>query len=340
MFNTDSTKVRAARCGIFLALLLAGSAEQTHAAVYYDDFASSANASWWSDSLGSGPGRVVRNPRTLRGKLAYEVVTEDFDFSYLLFKEARPSVSEAWNLSVDVTLPSGADTFVRDGDVIVSEVTVRPLGDPGDNELNLFFLRIAPGGNRVNRAGIFYRKGGELVELSDDIVAVDEQSIEVKLSWDPVVQQLVASFSGPEGRFELGRFDLNASQFDWGLGTDDRFEFKLGFLAIKESSFGRNIAMAVLNNRTMTYDNFRLEIQEVKEPEPFVSNARFHPADLDFDWSISITEVTSYGGAWKNGEPWNGQLIGIDYVTNAGRIWQGGGRYSDHGGAEPAAWSN
>ena len=61
-----------------------------------------------------------------------------------------------------------------------------------------------------------------------------------------------------------------------------------------------------------------------------LSSGGFHPADLDEDWSISGTEFTAYGDAWRRGEPWSVQPSPIPavFVSLAGAIWRTGEAYS------------
>lgn len=328
--------------GSLVAAMLLAAPWEGRAEVYEDDFNSSANAGWWSGDRGFGDGRIVRNPTTLRGQLAYEVTTSDFDLSYRTFEQAQPPADEAWSLSVDVTLPTGADAFIHQDDLVTTEITIRPEGDTGDNELNFWFSRLAFSRGYANSAAVFYRKDDESVDLDDNIATVDDRTIEVQLAWEPDRNLLTAAFASRDGTFELGRFDLSRAQFDWGMRPDDRFEIDLGFVAFKVSSVGQSIAMALLNNRTMSYDNFRLDVEEPSDvlPPEEVSTDRYHPADRDQDWVISINEATGFGGAWKNGRAWDGQPVLIDFVTKAGQIWKSGGNYIDLGGQLPAAWSN
>ncbi len=64
-----------------------------------------------------------------------------------------------------------------------------------------------------------------------------------------------------------------------------------------------------------------------------------HPADRDpADDSISATELTAYGAAWKNGGTWplGPNPIPVDYVTRAGALWREGERYRFDPSAGPA----
>jgi hypothetical protein len=71
-----------------------------------------------------------------------------------------------------------------------------------------------------------------------------------------------------------------------------------------------------------------------------------HPADdAPFDYTISITEVTAYGLAWKTGKPWTSAPtnIPVDYVTRAGALWKGGEAYTLNMGVSASAplwWVN
>ena len=54
-----------------------------------------------------------------------------------------------------------------------------------------------------------------------------------------------------------------------------------------------------------------------------------HPADTNQDFRLTITEVTSYGSAWLQGEIWpmEPNPIPITYVTTAGTLWIQGEHY-------------
>ena len=64
-----------------------------------------------------------------------------------------------------------------------------------------------------------------------------------------------------------------------------------------------------------------------------------HPADRDpADDSLSATELTAYGAAWKKGGTWplGPNPIPVDYVTRAGALWRDGERYRFDPSAGPA----
>ena len=64
-----------------------------------------------------------------------------------------------------------------------------------------------------------------------------------------------------------------------------------------------------------------------------------HPADRDpADDSISATELTAYGAAWKAGGTWplGPNPIPMDYVTRAGALWREGEQYRFDPAAGPA----
>ena len=66
-----------------------------------------------------------------------------------------------------------------------------------------------------------------------------------------------------------------------------------------------------------------------------------HPADSNSNFSISISEITAYGAAWKNGNVWPTppNPIPIGYVTNAGLIWKTGEiYYYDKNLTPPQCW--
>ncbi len=68
-----------------------------------------------------------------------------------------------------------------------------------------------------------------------------------------------------------------------------------------------------------------------------ISPGSFHPADLDTDWRIEAVEFTSYGAAWRNGDPWPYGPVPIpaDFVTVAGLIWKAGELYHYDATATP-----
>lgn len=67
-----------------------------------------------------------------------------------------------------------------------------------------------------------------------------------------------------------------------------------------------------------------------------------HPADLNGDQQLSITEVTAYGAAWMRGAPWTlpPNPIPVDYVTRAGFLWRDGEAYrmDPSAGSAPLWW--
>ena len=70
-----------------------------------------------------------------------------------------------------------------------------------------------------------------------------------------------------------------------------------------------------------------------------------HPADRDpANWSLSLSEITAYGAAWKRGDLWpiGPNPIPIDYVTRAGALWRGGEGYAQNlmAGPAPLWWVN
>lgn len=73
------------------------------------------------------------------------------------------------------------------------------------------------------------------------------------------------------------------------------------------------------------------------------SNDR-HPADQSEPFmSMSISEVTGYGAAWKKGNEWpvGPNPIPIGYLTRAGLLWKSGEAYTRAAGVElPLAWQS
>jgi len=66
-----------------------------------------------------------------------------------------------------------------------------------------------------------------------------------------------------------------------------------------------------------------------------------HPADMNNDWEISTTEVSSYALAWTKGQSWSREPADIPvlYVSRAAMIWVNGGYYDyDPGKSEPSCW--
>ena len=70
------------------------------------------------------------------------------------------------------------------------------------------------------------------------------------------------------------------------------------------------------------------------------NNTLFHPADLNHDWVISLTEYTNYANAWKNSQAWSvaPAKIPADYVTRAGYLQNLGGTYHNDGAGAPLCW--
>lgn len=60
-----------------------------------------------------------------------------------------------------------------------------------------------------------------------------------------------------------------------------------------------------------------------------VAPGSYHPADLDSDWELEGSELTSYAAAWRAGDPWTREPnpVPADYVTNAGVLWRSGETY-------------
>ena len=70
------------------------------------------------------------------------------------------------------------------------------------------------------------------------------------------------------------------------------------------------------------------------------NNTLFHPADLNHDWVISLTEYTDYANAWKNSQAWSvaPAQIPADYVSRAGYLQNLGGTYHNDGAGAPLCW--
>ncbi len=76
-----------------------------------------------------------------------------------------------------------------------------------------------------------------------------------------------------------------------------------------------------------------------------ISRCLNHSADLTpMDFSLSISEITAYGAAWKIGSSWSvpPNPIPIEYVTRAGALWKGGETYKfdSTAGSAPLCWVN
>ncbi|MEK7678385.1 MAG: immunoglobulin domain-containing protein [Verrucomicrobiota bacterium] len=67
-----------------------------------------------------------------------------------------------------------------------------------------------------------------------------------------------------------------------------------------------------------------------------------HPADLNTDFRLVISEVTGYGATWKRSQTWTNppNPIPIGYVTRAGYLWKNGERYryDTNDGPAPLCW--
>jgi len=68
------------------------------------------------------------------------------------------------------------------------------------------------------------------------------------------------------------------------------------------------------------------------------SNTTTHPADVNNNWVLDLSEFQDYNFQWKKGQLWNDKLIPIDYVTIAGWIHKKGGQYSNTGAGKPQCW--
>jgi len=68
------------------------------------------------------------------------------------------------------------------------------------------------------------------------------------------------------------------------------------------------------------------------------SNTATHPADVNNNWVLDLSEFQDYNIQWKKGQLWNDKLIPIDYVTIAGWIHKKGGQYSNTGAGKPQCW--
>ena len=69
---------------------------------------------------------------------------------------------------------------------------------------------------------------------------------------------------------------------------------------------------------------------------------QFHPADMNQDFTINLSEVTAYAAAWKAGDTWpvGPNPIPLNYVTRAALIWRRGEHYifDPSQGPAPACW--
>lgn len=76
-----------------------------------------------------------------------------------------------------------------------------------------------------------------------------------------------------------------------------------------------------------------------------ISRCLNHPADITpMDFSLSVSEITAYGAAWKTGAAWSvpPNPIPIEYVSRAGGLWKGGETYKfdSTSGSPPLCWVN
>jgi hypothetical protein len=72
-----------------------------------------------------------------------------------------------------------------------------------------------------------------------------------------------------------------------------------------------------------------------------ITSAGAHPADLQPDYRVSISEVTAYGSSWRNGARWAAgpSTITMDYLTRAGALWRNGEKYTlDNTAKPPLCW--
>ena len=70
------------------------------------------------------------------------------------------------------------------------------------------------------------------------------------------------------------------------------------------------------------------------------STTALHPADLNGNWVIELTEFNSYNDAWRANTDWANEPnpVPMDYVTRAGYLLQKGGGYQNIGVGKPATW--
>jgi hypothetical protein len=61
---------------------------------------------------------------------------------------------------------------------------------------------------------------------------------------------------------------------------------------------------------------------------------------VDHNFTLRISEMTSYGAAWKSGAGWSvgPASIPIGYVTRAGYLWKTGETYHYNPAADPTVW--
>jgi peptidoglycan/xylan/chitin deacetylase (PgdA/CDA1 family) len=90
---------------------------------------------------------------------------------------------------------------------------------------------------------------------------------------------------------------------------------------------------------TTTFDaanpqNFLFGPKLLNDPDVY-SGGDYHPADTNRDWVISISELTAYGAAWRQGNN-----VQISYLTRAGSLWRAGGayRFDPSAGQKPVSW--
>ncbi len=69
---------------------------------------------------------------------------------------------------------------------------------------------------------------------------------------------------------------------------------------------------------------------------------QYHPADVNENFTIVLSEVTAYAAAWKSGDTWPvpPNPIPLNYVTRAAMIWRRGEHYvfDPSQGPAPACW--
>ena len=73
---------------------------------------------------------------------------------------------------------------------------------------------------------------------------------------------------------------------------------------------------------------------------PLADPANAHPADLNTDFRMELSEVRAYEAAWKHGQPWSKapNPVPVAYLTRAGYLYQQGGTYHYAGGSAPGCW--
>ncbi len=134
-----------------------------------------------------------------------------------------------------------------------------------------------------------------------------------------------------------GAVDPLSGRVKFGPFVDDQARSLTYVVAVPQDAAGKQVFQG-----TSAVDGKEFPITGDQTLESVVGR---HPADLSSaDDRITITELTAYAAAWKDGSTWpvGPSPVPISYLTRAGALWKGGENYlfDPAGGEAPLCWNN